>query len=572
MDELFDDEKPFRARLSATKARSARESYYSTKPSSKRSGSGGRGVTRRGGRGRPVNANYAAFQQRVVAKITARNLSGRGRAKARAHLDYLQRDGAAGPDRDPRLFGPDPDSDPSGDDFYKRCADDRHQFRLILSPEHGDRLELDEYTRDVMAHVEDDLDAELDWIAVSHHNTDHPHVHIVIRGHDLSTDEDLYIAPQYMHHGGLRGRAQEVATYHLGPRTETEIRAAQERQVEQDRLTDLDRNLLAASDGHGRLRLGDLPGRDAQEQHIHRQRISYLEQSGLATSTEDHWQLADDLRSELRERGRRRDIMHRLREADRNPGPALRSHRPAQRRIARVAHRGLADDHSGERYIIADGSDGRTYHIDDDHELADAAPPGAVIEIGGDAPRGSDAVLTKDRLTNVVDHAGPTFLDHPDTLDTVDNTTERGAFYHELKAQIDRRHAFLRKHGVSFDDADRPHYPDLRALEKRAALDRLADEHNRKTLSLHAGDTVQGQIVERLELEAGDYFALATDDDRIALLPADRYAEQAHKNSDRIEVRVDQRGGRLRHYVDAIEREEPRRAQSNPNRSGGPSR
>jgi len=30
--------------------------------------------------------------------------------------------------------------------------------------------------------MESDLDTPLDWIAVDHHNTGHPHTHIIVRG------------------------------------------------------------------------------------------------------------------------------------------------------------------------------------------------------------------------------------------------------------------------------------------------------------------------------------------------------------------------------------------------------
>jgi len=37
-------------------------------------------------------------------------------------------------------------------------------------------------TRDLMAKMEEDLGTTLDWVAVDHHDTGHPHVHVVVRG------------------------------------------------------------------------------------------------------------------------------------------------------------------------------------------------------------------------------------------------------------------------------------------------------------------------------------------------------------------------------------------------------
>jgi hypothetical protein len=39
-----------------------------------------------------------------------------------------------------------------------------------------------ETTRDLMKQMEADLGTKLDWITVDHHNTGHPHTHIIVRG------------------------------------------------------------------------------------------------------------------------------------------------------------------------------------------------------------------------------------------------------------------------------------------------------------------------------------------------------------------------------------------------------
>ena len=66
-----------------------------------------------------------------------------------------------------------------------------------------------------------DLGTRLDWVAVDHHNTGHPHSHIVVRG----VTEDgkiLNIAGDYIAQG-IRARASEVVTLELGPQTEQEV-------------------------------------------------------------------------------------------------------------------------------------------------------------------------------------------------------------------------------------------------------------------------------------------------------------------------------------------------------------
>src|SRR5665213_2878827 len=70
-----------------------------------------------------------------------------------------------------QLYGPDTDR-ATGTSFLDDCGDDRHQFRLIVSPEDGAQLhDLKPFIRDFMAQVESDLETKLDWVAVDHYNT-----------------------------------------------------------------------------------------------------------------------------------------------------------------------------------------------------------------------------------------------------------------------------------------------------------------------------------------------------------------------------------------------------------------
>ena len=69
--------------------------------------------------------------------------------------------------------------------FLDRSEEDPHQFRFVVSADEGARLaDLKPFIRDLVAQMERDLDTKLDWVAVDHFNTGHPHTHIVIRGRD----------------------------------------------------------------------------------------------------------------------------------------------------------------------------------------------------------------------------------------------------------------------------------------------------------------------------------------------------------------------------------------------------
>src|SRR5690606_25770289 len=69
--------------------------------------------------------------------------------------------------------------------FARRCEEDRHHFRFIVSPEDAaDMDDLKGFTRDLVKQMEADLGTKLDWVAVDHWNTDNPHVHLLVRGVD----------------------------------------------------------------------------------------------------------------------------------------------------------------------------------------------------------------------------------------------------------------------------------------------------------------------------------------------------------------------------------------------------
>jgi hypothetical protein len=170
----------------------------------RRGGVSGKGRCSRIGRGQAVAGRLkrqaaerspGQRQRRVVVK--ARIVRHRvGSGAAGAHLRYLQRDRTTRDGERGQLYGPERDRE-DGRAFVERGAGDRHSFRMIVAPEDGDRLsDLRGFTRDVMAQMEADLGTKVDWVAVDHYNTGHPHSHLVIRGKD-DLGKDLIIAQDY---------------------------------------------------------------------------------------------------------------------------------------------------------------------------------------------------------------------------------------------------------------------------------------------------------------------------------------------------------------------------------------
>jgi type IV secretory pathway VirD2 relaxase len=371
----------------------------------------------RNGSGARTRARRVAVKARVV-KLNPQRGAARGRqyvgAKAvDAHLRYLERDGVTKDGAKGQVYSAERDVE-DGRAFLDRGRDDRHQFRFIVSAESGAELaDPRETTRNLMKQMEADLGTKLDWIAVDHHNTGHPHTHILVRG--VTKDgKTLNIAGDYIAYG-IRERASEIVTRELGRQTELEVTKQLEREVDADRFTGLDRMLIAEQQGR---EFSDLrPDRDMrdtarQNRALLIERARKLERMGLATEIETgKWIVSPKAEPTLRELGERGDIiktMHRALERerlaeDRHPARYVLHRENAPERITgRVLDKGLGGDEMGERVrLVIDGVDGRVHHIEMDAALAEEAGRGMIVVAGSAAPAGPRAA---DR--NIIDVAG----------------------------------------------------------------------------------------------------------------------------------------------------------------------
>ncbi len=321
----------------------------------------GRLLASRGGPG-------ASNGRRVIVKASIVKLTGKGVSAAAAHLRYLQRDGTTREGERGTLYGRDADT-VDGKAFGERGSGDRHQFRFIVSPEDGDQYDdLKPLTRRLMDRMEEDLGTKLDWVAVDHFNTGHPHTHIVVLGKD-GRGADLVIARDYIT-TGIRERAAELVDLDLGPRTDREIAQALRAEVEQERLTSIDRALLKGADAD---RVVATNGCDAFDQTLRAGRLAKLSRLGLAEPLgAGRFRLAPDLAETLRALGERGDI---IRTMQREFSRAAIARAPADQAIydsaaldarplvGRVLARGLADEHADRHYLIVDGVDGRSHYV-----------------------------------------------------------------------------------------------------------------------------------------------------------------------------------------------------------------
>ncbi len=336
------------------------------------------------GRGHVV-ARFSAQQlpsnaRRVTIKTCLVNLRQAGKRSTLSHLRYIERDGVSREGDPGQGYGPLTDQ-ADLHAFEERGRDDRHQFRFIVSPEDAEQLDdLRTYTRHLMSRMEADLGTRLDWVAVDHWNTDNPHTHIVLRGKD-ETGKDLVIARGYIAEG-MRNRASELATEWLGPRTELEIQQGLQREVQQERLTSLDRTLLRERQA-GVLSLKGLANHPRRQLLIGRlQQLQKLELSNEVRPGQ--WILRDNVEATLRAMGERGDIVRTMQRTMGSVQRELAVFEPGKGTpevIGRIVAKGLADELNDRGYLVVDGLDGKAHYLalPARAELADY-PMGGLVE------------------------------------------------------------------------------------------------------------------------------------------------------------------------------------------------
>lgn len=498
-------------------------------------GSGGS----RFGRGRraALSLSLSSTSRRVVMKArVVRHHGTRFRsAPLPRHIAYLQREGVTRDGADAHMFDARSDTaDERG--FAERCEDDRHHFRFIVSPEDAAQLkDLRAFTRELMADVERDLGTRLDWVATDHWNTDNPHVHVLIRG-KAEDGQDLVISRAYISRG-FRDRAAERATFELGPRSELEIRAALEKEVDAERWTGLDRALHSLADENGGV--ADLrPGAGSEDPEPRRlmlgrakklERLGLAEQAGAAS-----WTLKPGLEQSLRDLSIRGDIiktMHRaLAGAGREPdvaGFAVHGDGTADQVLGRLVTRGLHDELKGSAYAIVEGVDGRTHHLQfSDLEMTGDAPPDAIVEArsyedAGGRQRLSLATRSDLPIEEQIGASGATWLDRQ--LLAREPATGGNAFGAEVREAMERRIDYLADEGFARRQGQRVIFArdlldTLRRQELAAAASRLAAETGLVHRPAADGEHVAGIYRQRVSLSSGR-FAMIDDGLGFQLVP-----------------------------------------------------
>ncbi len=237
----------------------------------------------------------ASYRQRCAVRVT---YSGnRVRGQWAAHGRYIVRDSAVQAEGGKSGQGFDemgtvPDVPAKLREW--QAAGDPRMFKLIVSPEFGERVDLKKLVREMMTGMEADLGRHLEWVAAVHSNTQHPHAHVALRG--LADGDELRLDRDFVKHG-IRRRAEDECTAQLGIRSAFDRATADDRAIGRIGPTPLDRQLAdlarTSPDGY-------TVGAQGSIRLTLRRRLVTLHGLGLAAYDEDGiWRLENDFTSIL---------------------------------------------------------------------------------------------------------------------------------------------------------------------------------------------------------------------------------------------------------------------------------
>ena len=314
-----------------------------------------------------------SFQQRCAVRVTY--TPNRSQGQWAAHGRYLVRESAThNKDSDnPAGFGPrgSVSNIPAVLQRWQTAGDPR-LFKLVISPEFGDRCDLQTLTRDLLSRMEVDLGTQLQWVATAHYNTEHPHVHVALRGM-TDRNQPLRLPKDYIRHG-IRAHAENLTTRQIGYRTVLDAEESERREIQQTRYTSLDRILNRNTVPVGADRtehfVVDLKKRapNARQHHL-KSRLLFLEKLELAQCNgSNRWLVRSDFQTILEAMQSASD---RQRSLARHQAMLSDSRLPIRLTDAKQLTEPLEgrvlghveDERTGRAYMILEGTDQKVHFI-----------------------------------------------------------------------------------------------------------------------------------------------------------------------------------------------------------------
>jgi type IV secretory pathway VirD2 relaxase len=463
-------------------------------------------------------------------------MSANGPKIAKAHLAYLERDGVERDGSPGQLYGADHAFDVEA--FRAPLKDEPRQFRFIVSPEDAHLLDLTEFTRQLMSQIEKDTGRRLDWAAVNHHNTDNPHVHVVVGGGDRDGVEvridGRYIAQE------MRWRAQEIVTRELGRRAEVDLSPSRNPEIERGHFTHLDRVIESVVRPDGIVSVDRILAEPGGEGRSCVARLQSLEKYGLAKNDRAGvWRLEPEWQRSLKDLGEREDVIARLRPLIGDRAIEFRivdEQRRAEAFEGRVVAKGLDDELGGRMFVAIRTAAGESIYLRLPPDLAEPLREGDSVRVGFDAERWSKPA---DRIVERFARDNQGIYDptrHQRELENLDRrhlplggpTPEQRVQANVRRLERLERYALVAKLPdgrwrirpdlvTQLEDRDRTHpRPQLRVQKFDPERTALADVLAARFQMTFVGEPIrfQGRVVDRVLSRSGQEYLLVANDRR----------------------------------------------------------
>ncbi len=333
------------------------------------------------------------------------------------------------------------------------------------------------------------------------------------------------------------------------------------KEVSQERFTSLDREIERLANADGRLKLQSPRRPGSADRSTLVARLEHLEAMGLAQRpSRSEWVLAAGWPSELRELGKRGDILKQIHDAvhgdtsryrivGRGQPLPQREERGDRMLVGRVAAKGLSDEVKGGLYAVLETPSGEAFHVALDARHADSLRAGDLVSFGTkrepfvrpglEGPARERLIIQPIRpsLEEQVGHRGPVWLDRVDSA-----ALAPFGFGAEVGRAREQRRVVLRGLGVGPDDPER--FAKLSAPEVRAVGREVASRIGQTFLD-RPPDRFRGRV--QVAPEGAPYVAVS-DGARFVLVPASR--EIGALVGKQVVVALDARGRPTVHALD----------------------
>jgi type IV secretory pathway VirD2 relaxase len=308
------------------------------------------------------------YSRSVIVKARYVKNNGNGfKEKIKDHLDYITRDHAGKDANKPDLF-----SENESKDLTKNAITDfsesPHNFRFIISPEDGDKIELKDFTKNLIKTIENDLGTKLSWVAACHYDTNEPHVHLVVNGKN-DAGEKLLMTRDYISRG-IRNRASQIINNKLGLKTSDEVARQLELSASKNAKSSLD-DVIQNNIKSDQINLKKIDNKNFDDinTELLERRLSYLATKGLAQkSGEQSWSVKENYLDQLRELNRTSSIIEQL-----SSKLAISKERcelitpkslSDKSQTGQVVARGYVNEIDDERYLVVKTEQGKHLYVE----------------------------------------------------------------------------------------------------------------------------------------------------------------------------------------------------------------